>query len=619
MTDYNVDSVSVLSNLDGVRKKPEMYIGSVGSTGIFQLVKEAIDNTVDEYFAGRNSLVQVVVGKNAFIVADNSMGIPVGKKLLEDDRGTYNISTLTAIFTKLHAGAKFGNHAYKTSAGTHGIGVKTITALSTRLIVYTCYRSKWYTQSFSKGRAVTEVSLLPEKPKIIASLPVNQTKGTILCWNPDLSIFGDESIDTDKLLSYIKDSSLLNKGLRFVVKINGKTQEFLNKVGIQEYVSAKAQEYNCTLQTKVATMHGEFFDLSFALTDNSDDKFNGYVNSSLTVNGGTHVEAFWTAYLQVLKPLMMKKHICGLRDLRIGIVGLLNWKMSEPKFSSQTKEKLEVPLIKNYIRNQIQSELELFFSRNKSMARQLLDYATELANSKMSDKQIAAVASTMTRRKGNILPGILEMATKAQKDDIELFIVEGDSAAGTAKNARFKEFQEVLRLKGKPINVAKSTTLKAIQSEPVQHILTAIGYDPKKKEYNLRVGKIMILADADHDGQHITSLVLTMLWTFCPKLFSENRIHVVDSPLFMNKYKEQVTFGSSLEDVRSKAPRGLITRLKGWGELDPMTLRSIAFDSETRKLYRIKPVVDDQLTLFQKIVGEDTLVRKQILGIVGSI
>lgn len=611
MATYNADSIQILSSMEGLRRKAEMYIGTTDSDGIFQLLKEAVDNGLDEVFAGRNNLIQIVLGANKFIVADNSTGIPVGIREISDDRGTYSVNTLTAIFTTLHAGGKFGDHAYKVSAGTHGVGAKTITALSTRLDVWTNRSGQWYHQAFSKGNILTGVEKVTA-PEILAVLPVKQVKGTVLMWETDSSIFGDSKIDSQKVLTYAEEITLLNKGLTVCVKRGKNVDTFLNKVGIQQYLN-KLQEKSVDLVYKPCIYECPQFSVAFQPYNGTDDKVIGFTNSCRNVNGGTHVDGFWAALQDSLKEFALKKHVFFLRDLRQGCAGLINWKISEPKFHGQIKEKL-VSNVKASVKEAVQPVLTAFFTKNRTVAKFLLDRATEINQNKSDTKQLASLVTS--RRKTQLIPGILEQSTEEKDPEkIELFIVEGGSAGGTAKYARDKKFQEILKLKGKPINCARATLVKSVASEPVSHIMTAIGFEPKTKKLNLRVGKILLLADADPDGEHITILVLTMLHTYLPQLFEQNRVYVVDSPLYMAKRKTETFFADSLTEIRKVCPGGTYTRIKGWGEINAEDLTTIAFDKTKRKLFLIKPVQGTDLALFKRIVGDDVSTRKSILGI----
>lgn len=624
--EYDASSIHVYQGLDGIRKRPSMYIGELGDHAVYHLLLEAITNTIDEYYAGRNKLIQIYAGAKVFAVHDASDGIPVEDIVIKVDGRSSKISALTAIFTMIHAGGKFGNHAYKVSGGTHGVGVKTITALSTELRVWTFRNHKWYHQRFSRGEILSDVVNEQPPDNIRGMFSVDIKKGTVLAWKPDFTILGAEArLNVDNLLKYCSDVSHMNAGLRILVRNSGTDTEFLNKRGPIEYIEEAMVRLSVESEGKPIILDTDSIKVACQLSSYDDqDGFTGYVNSIITPSGGEHVVGFWQALQNALKPHQLQKHTFRPADLRYGIVGFINFMMSEPYFSGQTKEQLASP-VRPQVVQELTPALTEFFARNKATAKLLLDRATNINVARSKAKEMVAAVSDMRQksgvRRGLLLPSILEQATSAKPEQRELFIVEGDSAAGTAKYARYREYQEILKLKGKPINAARCPLARTLSCEPVQHILTAIGYDPVKKVLNPRVGRVFVLADPDPDGHHITLLVLTILWTICPQLITENKVFIVDTPLFMAKAKGHTYFAYSLNEIKSVIPEGTsapITRIKGYGEINPDDLRTIAFDPRTRKTIRIQPVSDSDKLRLSKVVGEDSGLRKELLGIVDN-
>jgi DNA gyrase subunit B len=450
---YDESNIQAHVGLDGLRKRPSMYIGELGNHAVFHLIKEGFDNVVDEMFAGRNTLGEVVSCGNIFVVRDESGGIPVGinKQL--------GISTLTTVFTHLHAGGKFDNSAFKVSAGTHGVGNKAITALSTRLEVWTFRDGTWHYQKFSKGKEVTKV--LKQKPsaEVLKLLPTKPKKGTILLWEPDLDIIGKTAkLIQSNLTDYLKGLAYLNKGFKInyrnIDAKKGTTDEtYYNNIGPAYYITNTLTKEKLTADGKPIIVESEFFDCAVQLCDYEESEgIKGYVNSSLTVDGGKHLEGFWSAFVKALAPYANRKHSYTARDIKFGLLGYINLRISGPKFSSQTKEKLVGFAIdgKNVTKGQLSDDLQLelekpdvaieryvspwlvdAFKKNKSFPKAVLDRATQIAKAREQSRELMKAASKLkVKDKHDPLPGILYTATKAGPEARELFIVEGDSAAG---------------------------------------------------------------------------------------------------------------------------------------------------------------------------------------------
>lgn len=435
MTRYTHESIDILHGLEGVRRKPSMYIGKLGNSGIFQLLKEAFDNGIDEAYAGRNDFVQAYIGDNHFVVHDESEGIPVQNKTIKtEDGGTTKISTLTAIFTRLHTGGKFGSHAYKQSAGTHGIGCKAITALSTEFDVWTCRKGIWYHQSFSQGEVVTKLRRKKPDRKILKLLPKAPERGSILSWVPDLEILGERAhLDVDAFLSYVEDLSSLNEGIRCLISNQGDVQEFHNTVGPTEYLDKRIEKEGLTTCGEPLVLVLDTVKVAVQLTSYAEvDGLASYVNSSRTHNDGEHVAGFWNAYQKAIKEFAIRKHTYTPKDLRFGVVGYLNYLMSEPHFSSQTKEELSSP-VKGEVEGLLIQELRDWFNRNKKTTREMLDRATAINKARTQTRELMSAVSDMKKGKtqrGMFLPDVLYPAIKAKPEDRELFIVEGGSAGG---------------------------------------------------------------------------------------------------------------------------------------------------------------------------------------------
>lgn len=783
---YSEDNIQVFEGLQGVRFRASMYIGELGNNAIFHLIKEAVDNALDEYFAGRNKEVQVVYDNGVCYVHDSSQGIPVGKNK------KLGISTLTALFTVLHAGGKFDNKAFKVSAGTHGVGNKTITALSTSLDVWTYRDKEWYHQQFGEGEVLTKVSKKKPPVSVTKALPNKARKGTILMWKPDLAILGKTAkLNFAQIETYLQSLCYLNRNFKITLKyVDGKNnivETYENKIGPAYFITEFLKREKYQGEGEPLVVESDNFDLAFQLSDYSEsDGIYGYVNSSLTAFGGMHVDGFWDALVAEIKPYAKKSHVYRPRDLRYGLIGYINLRVSGPKFSSQTKEKLvgfaidsgdkvgqlgddlELELSKpaQAVERHVRPLLKKALAKNKKLAAAILNRATSIASARLQSTELMKAASKLkVEDKADPLPDVLYTATKAKPHERELFIVEGDSAGGcfvgstpiiangvvmtyeelveawhkgehlfseswdveeqeyvtgifdeprvtkftkdliavnlndgstykctndhpwllhdgktyvradqladgtvlksnsmkliavtntekisldepvpvydatvslysnyslgngvvvhnTAKYSRYKEYQEVLKLKGKPLNSAKATALRMAENESIRNMLVAIGYkeDAKSGKVESRVNNVYFLSDPDPDGYHINQLGLTALWKAVPQLFREGRVRVVIAPLYTARYKGKTYFAFTLEEIQSIVPNGAanktIKRIKGWGEASVEELRAVAFDPAVRKVLIVMPPKNKKdEEFFFDLVGEGVATRRNVLGL----
>lgn len=626
---YNEDSIEHLEGLDGVRAKPGMYLGERGAQMVFRSNKELIDNVLDEFMAGRGSEIEFYADSksNTYIVADKAEGIPVGM------HKQAKISTMTLIFTKLHAGGKL-NAATSTytggSAGTHGVGAAAANAVCKTFEVWTYREGICYYQKFSCGKPVTKVEQKRIPADVLAIL-INKTKrGTVIRMVPDQTIVSVDkgktpaTLDMKAMTSWLKNLAALNANLKITVSsAGGKTQTFLNKTGIIKVLNDQVAALELEPMGKPVVLDDGA--LAFAVQWTSypeDDGLTAFVSSSLTRDGGTHLDEFYEALAKSIMPLKGKRDKFTPKDLRNGLVGVINYRMSSPEFSSQVKDRLTSKLNKDVF-NRAFAAFNAFFAKNKSLARKIIKRAADAKKAKEEfSKAMAGISKMNASKRGVMLPNILAMARKCNASERELFLVEGESAAGTAKKARNSQFQEVLRLNGKLANAIRMPMAKLMNSRPVQNVLAAMGYNHQATDIyaHLRVQRLYLLADADPDGSHINALILTVVWKLFPRLIEEGRVFICNAPLYSAYYKGRQYFGKTHEECHGKMPKGtpkdVITRAKGWGELAPETLEIIAFHPDTRNTIKVLSPRDvEEKNHFLHIMGSDSAARKELLGL----
>ena len=591
--------IQVLEGVEGIRAKPGMYgCPDKSSAGIFFILREVIDNALDEALAGRNNLIEVSVDTktNTLSVRDGGGGIPI------DIHPKTKQSILTTVFTKLHAGGKLNaaSTAYKASRGTHGVGVTVTNALSQSFIVTTVRNSSAYQQKFAKGVATSKV----------IKTTSNLKKGTLIQFVPDPQIFGKAKLDVSFLKEWLEDTAYLHGGLKLILKVDGTKITYLKK-GIEELVEREIGEGEAL--TPIYTIKTDKYQLALCWCPSGSGFAKTFVNGLHTKDGGTHEKALSAAVTKTLTNYALKKHQESVKHAINGATYVLNVFVENPDFKGQSKDALITPVTLTGLNE----KLFIAFNRNKSAIRAVLDYAHHLKSVEdaytQGRKAIASINSRSGKNFGSF--GKHKKSLTTNKEERVLTIIEGDSAAGTANTARDKQFQEILSLKGKPPNPITKKD-KVFTNNEYQEILRAIGFSDKEDWWDKtrRVGKVVLLADPDPDGAHITNLLIGFFQVVCPEFVEKGRLFVVDAPLYMANVKDKKVFGSTLEDVRNKAGnKAIVTRIKGWGEIDADVLETIAFSPQST--YTQITANPSAIKAFNDLLDEDASVRKLLLGV----
>lgn len=625
---YNDDDIKVLKGLEAVRKRPGMYIGSTSSRGLHHLVWEIVDNSIDEALAGFSDIIKVSINKdNSITVIDNGRGIPTG---INSKTG---VSTIETVFTVLHAGGKFGGGGYKVSGGLHGVGASVVNALSSFLEVKVYQNGSIYSMSFKNGgRDIEPLKVVGEYDG-----EDGEKSGTCVTFKPDPEIFTETTeFDYDILRTRLREMAFLNKGLKIILtdeRNDEKVQEeFLYEGGIKEYV--KLLNKNKTpLNKDIVHVEGEIDDVivEVALQYNKSysELIYSFVNNINTHEGGTHEDGVKQALTREIKRYAKDKNILKEKDegligddVREGLAMIISCKHPNPQFEGQTKTKLGNSEVKKIASNIFADGLKKFLLENPNEAKIIVEKAMAASKARLAAKK----ARELTRRKGG-----LELTTQwgkltdcSSKDvkESELFIVEGNSAAGPAKQGRDSRIQAVLPIRGKIINVEKSRIDKILANEEIRSLITAFGtgvgdeFDIDKLRYN----KIIIMTDADVDGAHIRTLLLTFFYRYFKPLVENGHIYAAQPPLFKishgrtNKYVlSQIELDEYISNLDEKT-KYEISRMKGLGEMDSIELKETTMDLKTRSLLKIE--VDDAILAdetFQILMGEEVAPRRKFI------
>ena len=613
---YGAESIKVLEGLEAVRKRPSMYIGSTGKDGLHHLVYEVVDNAVDEALAGECNKILVSLNKDGSVtVIDNGRGIPIG--IVKQ----FKKSALELVLTKLHAGGKFEKKAYAVSGGLHGVGVSVVNALSIKMQAEVRRAGKVHQQKYKLGKPESSV-------KVIGKCKSDETGTTITFW-PDAEIFSTTEFDFNVLKKRFQEVAYLNAGLKIALKDEktGKKEEFHYAGGLIEFIkhiTHSKSPLHRPIYFKKQTDE-TVVEVAIQYSDSYNENIFGFVNTINTTEGGTHVSGFKTALTRVINDYGTKKgSLKNIKlvgdDTREGLNVIINLKMPDPQFEGQTKTKLGNSEIKGTVDSLTTTALSEFFEENPTIANKIIFKVSSAAKAREAAKK----AKDLIRRKSALgfsgLPGKLADCSSKKKEKTELYIVEGDSAAGSSVNARDKEFQAIMPLKGKILNVEKSNPAKALSSEEIINLITAIGtgvkenFDIEKLRYN----KIIIMCDADVDGQHITTLLLTFFFRYAAELIENGNIYIAVAPLYRIRAKGKDTYVYSDEE-RKKVLSKLggnpdVQRFKGLGEMNAQQLWDTTMNPKTRIFKKVSiedAVIADEI--FSMLMGDEVGPRREFI------
>ena len=623
--EYGADQIQILEGLEAVRKRPGMYIGSTSERGLHHLVYEIVDNSVDEALAGFCKNIYVTINKdNSITVEDDGRGIPVG---INEKAGK---SALEVVFTVLHAGGKFGGGGYKVSGGLHGVGASVVNALSTWLTVEVCKEGKVYAQSYHRGKTDDEV-------KIVGNCEEDK-HGTKVKFLPDDTIFETTVFEYDILKKRLRETAFLTKGLRIVLiddrEEEPRTNEFYYEGGIKEFVTYLNRSSEALYDSVIyceGMKDDVYVEVAMQHNDSFSDNCYGYVNNIITPEGGTHVTGFrnaitktFNAYARDKKLLKDSDPALTGEDIREGLTAIISIKIGEPQFEGQTKQKLGNSEARGAVESIVSEKLTYFLEQNPAVGKNICEKSLLAQRA----REAARKARDMTRRKtaleGTSLPGKLADCSDKNPENCEIFIVEGDSAGGSAKTARSRATQAILPLRGKILNVEKARLDRIYDNAEIKAMITAFGtgihdqFDISKLRYH----KIIIMTDADVDGAHIATLMLTFLYRFMPELIKQGYVYLATPPLYKLEKNKKVYYAYSDEELASiinevgRDSNNKIQRYKGLGEMDADQLWETTMDPERRILKRV--VIDEENTTevdvtFRTLMGDKVEPRREFI------
>lgn len=628
MVKYTANDIEVLEGPEGLRSNVGMYLGEA-STQVLRAFREIYENSVDVYAKEMNDFVSVSLQgtklPQTFVVIDKGPGIPVEK------HKKTGVSTLTTVFTTIHAGSNFKKQerGKAKSRGKHGVGSSATCACSDTFIVWTCRDKQWYTQVFKKGKPITEVEKLKKIPQEFVDLGASKSSGTIIKFTPDYTILPKTIIKEQELFDFIRQNAELNSGLK-VRFVGQKIDETIhNKRGIIALLEnfIRSQKHKPNVLGEPFIFESDNLSVALQWSDLEGETVLSYVNYGETSNGGSHVQGLFDAITKEFKAVAKKGDDFTAQDLREGLIAVIHYKCNDDDYSGQNKERLNTVSAIKIVKDTVSDPLSKWITRHKKLVREISQRANQIKKAKQEAKAItkAATALKTTNKSVLITDGKLTMSNpKCPPEQRELIVVEGDSAGGSCIPERNPYNQEILKLRGKILNSARSTIAKDLANTPLVNLLVALGADEKsikkgEQITSFRVGKIILLTDEDIDGKHIKVLLFTALEKYAPEAFKQGIVYIADVPFFQASDPKtgNKVFGKSLEEVQTLGGKNWhISRLKGLGEMNADELAPFCLYPETRKLIRI-PYFNNakEREEYLRLVGEDVQYRKQMLGV----
>jgi len=645
---YDASAIQVLEGLEPVRKRPGMYIGSTSESGLHHLIWEVVDNALDEGLAGYATETQVILesdGKATII--DNGRGIPT------DIHPQTKRSALETVLTTLHAGGKFGQGAYKVSGGLHGVGVSVVNALSTYLVAVVKRKNKFYFQEYSRGKAKGKVREIKEKELKEKNYPVIPYKsGTAICFMPDKEIFETTNFNQETILDHLRQQAFLTAGFKIIFTdqrktekpkryekiMQGETYTFFFESGVKAYLQFLLSHKKSL--TPVIAFSGKVNDLEvdigLAYANDFNEHIYTFANNIYTPEGGMHLTGFRSALTRVVSDFNRKSQdvngngksgkdkkeggITG-EDVREGLVAVVSAKLPEPQFEGQTKAKLGNPEARTAVESIVNSNLTTFLEENPKVSKMVLEKVLLAAKARLAAK---AAKDTVLRKgllDGFALPGKLSDCASRKPEESEIFLVEGNSAGGNAKQARDSFFQAILPLRGKILNVEKTRFDKVLKNEEIRTMIMAfgMGVGDEKDVSKLRYHRVIIMTDADVDGSHIRTLLLTFFYRFFVEIIDAGYLYIAQPPLFKVQSGKELVYvfnesqlGQALEKFKDKKTD--IQRYKGLGEMNPNQLWETTMDPEKRTLLKVNVEDAEEADhLFTILMGEEVGERKKFI------
>jgi len=617
---YDAKDITVLEGLSAVRKRPSMYIGSTGSRGLHHLIYEVVDNSIDEAMSGFCDNILVVLNEdNSVTVVDNGRGIPV-KKVEK-----FNKPAVEIVLTKLHAGGKFGGEGYKVSGGLHGVGVSVVNALSEKLSIEVRRDGHIYRQDFKRGEPVNNL-MKGEK---------TETHGTAITFYPDKEIFEDIDYKFEILASRMKEMAFLNKGLKITLVDSREKPEkkevYQYEGGIEDFVKYLCEKKD-VLHKKVIyfknVVNDQEVEIAMQYTDGYSESIFSFANNINTTEGGTHLSGFKGAITRTINDYARSSNILKEKDenlsgedIREGLTAIISVKLKEPQFEGQTKTKLGNSEMKGFVESTVNTKLAEFLGENPAIGRTIVNKCMEASRARAAAKKARDLTRKKSLLESSSLPGKLADCSINDPKYSELFLVEGDSAGGSAKQARDRRFQAILPLKGKILNVEKARLHKILSSEEIQVMITAMGSGIGEDFDigNARYHKVIIMTDADVDGAHIRTLILTFLYRYMRGLIEAGYVYIAQPPLYQVKNDKEVSYAYNdreLENIKKKFEGKKITvqQYKGLGEMDPEQLWETTMNPEARTLLKVE-IEDDLIAddVFSTLMGSKVEPRREFI------